>query len=211
MSGNRLIFKIWTLFFGIALIITLFHAGCSSSDSPKTRVESLAFEVNDSLLGDTIAIAESGLYVVAPATYHARIDTVPEQFQSLQDHEFPSHDLIAVYYDPTAIAELQVAVIRDLNLATDTSLFMANYRKMLSDAYGDSAIKTGDFMVNDVLVKNFLMMDSGFVQFKLLCLTYGKPAAEIEYITYKQDYPKLLKSIESSMGTIQTITKEVYE
>ena len=196
---------------GIVVLVTALFWGCDSSDTPKVTVEGLSFEVVDSLLGDTITVGEAGIYVVAPATYIIGPDTSLERLQRIQSRKFPDHDLIAIYIDSTAIAALLISIIHDLNLAADTTQSMATYRKTLSENYGDSSIKTGEFLINDVLVKNSLIMDEAWVRFHLLCLTYGKPAADIEYITAKQDYAKLLKSIESSMGTIQTSTKEVYE
>ena len=105
------------------------------------------------------------------------------------------------------IAGVMAAEIMELTLKSDTTAFFANYRQTIFDVRGQDNVREGEYWVNRVFVKNFLITDSINVHFQLICFTGEANAIELNYFCPRQFYPELVKLFESSIGSLNSINK----
>jgi hypothetical protein len=192
------------------LIVTfaLISSGCSSSSSNKHQEQQLSFDVIDSLLGPEYEVP-SAEKSFRPATGFLPI---PDSLFEILRERFAKEigtkrriDFIQFFFDQQHSAGLIVSTVQSLNLQTDTTEFLQNYYHSLVDMYGSEHVKAGDYWVDSIFVKNYLVMDSLHVRFHLLCLSAEGNALALEYVVPNQSYPDVVKSLESSIGTLKPI------
>jgi hypothetical protein len=191
------------------LIVTLvlLGSGCGSS-SNKHQEQPLSFDVIDSLLGPVFEVPSAGKSF-RPATGFLPIpDSLFEVLREHFDKEMGTKrkvDFVQFFFDQRHSAGLIVSTVQNLNLETDTTDFLQNYYHSLLDVYGSEHIKAGGYWVDGIFVKNYLVMDSLHVRFHLLCLSAKGNALALEYVVPHQTYPDVVKSLESSIGTLKPI------
>ncbi len=184
--------------------------GCNSSGNEKTVAQQLSFDVIDSLLGPVFEIEQANKLLYIPVGFEPIPDSLFESLKSKQKAELKGNmdiEMVEFFFDSLHNAGLIASSIKDLALKSDTSVFMENYRNSLIEYYGGDRIRSGEYLVNDIYVINFLITDSAHVRFQLICLSEDDHALELQYFMPNKSYPKLVKSIESSIGTIKQISK----
>ncbi len=188
-----------------------FVYGCSGNDTPKT--ESLSFDVADSLLGPVYVVERAGIELRPPLGFEPIGDTllVPMQQQFVKPSGYGPADSIRLaqfFFDSTTHAALVVATVGGLTAEQDTGAYVQGFRAELNRVYGAENVTSGDYMIGKILVKNFVAGDSTTVRQTLLCLVPGGDAAEMQFIIPRSEYAGLLKSLESSIGTVTTTQTE---
>jgi len=189
------------------LLLLMFY-NCGSNGNDNAKAEKLSFEVNDSLLGPAFEVQAANKLLYPPSGFASIPDSLLQIFikqQTILAKEFANIELVGMFFDSLYNSGLMVSVFNDLYLGSDTTVIIEKYRNSLEEFYGADQVKTGDFLINDIYVKNFLITDSLYIRFQLLCLSENDQAMELHYFILKKHYQQLLKAIESSMGTIQLI------
>jgi len=190
------------------LLLLLIFYNCCSDGNNDVKAEKLSFEVNDSLLGPAFEVQAANKLLCPPSGFASIPDSLLQIFikqQAIQVKEFASIELVGIFFDSLHNSGLMVSVFNDLYLGSDTTAIIEKYRKSLEEFYGADKVKTGDFLINDIYVKNFLITDSLYIRFQLLCLSENDQAMELHYFILNKHYQELLKALESSIGTIQLI------
>ena len=188
----------------LALLLTVL-VGCSSKDKTETD-DQMQFSVVDSLLGEAIQLEESGLMMSVPAGFTQIPDSIRKIAQ--QTTKFLSDDstgTVKVYVNQSHGSGLVISLLPELDLNSDTGKFLTDYYEALVEMHGDEGIKFGDYWINDVLVKNFLITDSQSVMFDLICLTQNRNAMHVQFLVPNKYYTDMIKTLESSIGSISTI------
>ena len=192
------------------LLLFIFFSACDSSDNNEPITEKLSFKVVDSLLGPVYEVETVGKSFRPPAGFKPIPDSLLKTFQDelvSVTKENQRVDLLQFFFDQAHQAGLIVSVIRDLQLTGDTAAFIGNYRSSLIEFYGESNVRTGDYWIDSIYVKNFLITDSVNVKFQLICLSSQGDALELQYFAPHIFYADLVRSFESSIGTIRLLKK----
>jgi hypothetical protein len=187
-------------------IIILLLIGCDSSSTDKNEKQDLAFDVDDTLLELPFELTQANMEIRPPVGFKAVSDSYHQELQSfflkergantnLQFHQF--------FFDSLHSAGMVVFSVKELNLSSDTMNFFGNYQKVLEGQYGPDRVKSGEYWVNGIFVKNYLVTDSNTVRFQLLCLSSNNDAMEVHYIVPHSEYEQVVKLIESSIGSLK--------
>ena len=179
---------------------------CACGDERATA-EHLAFEVVDSLLGAVKQLNPEGMNFRPPAGFIAVPDSLVPRLESTLTARIPNRegiDLKLAYVSPQHQAGLIASLIPGLQGIADTNVFVPGYRERLLRTYGAANVTIGDYWVDSVYVKNYMVTDSAEVRIQLICLMSGGTAVELQYVTPRSAYPKLLRALESSIGTLSS-------
>ncbi len=192
----------------IIAILMISLIGCSSGEKKEqaSTFGQMQFTVVDSLLGDTLHYEESGLMISIPRGFFPLPDSI--RMMAQKSTAFLRNDTtgsIKVYLNQSRGSGLIVSLLTDLDLDSDTSKFLLDYYNALVQTHGEEGITVGDYWIDDVLVKNFLITDSQSVMFDLICLTKNRNAMHVQYLVPKQFYGEMIKTLESSIGSITAI------
>ncbi len=191
----------------VLLLLPLVVA-CYSSDDKGATARQLSFEVVDSLLEPVYEVESAGKSFRPPVGFVPLPDSffaiLQEKFTQIVSPEVKV-DFVQFFFDKRHSAGLIVSTIHELNLTGDTVTFVENYRLSLVDTYGEDHITAGDYWVDSIYVKNFLVMDSVHVRFQLICLSTEDDALELQYVVPRAFYSDLVKSLESSIGTLKPL------
>ena len=169
--------------------------------------------VSDSLLSQPVVIERTGKSVRPPAGFIAVSDSLLEVLRgtglpgvpaepSLSREAGDQAELAAAFLDSSRQAGLAVFVRR--GLSRDDEAFATAYEAALRGEDAKAEIRSGDYIVNDIYVRNFLVSDAAVVRFHLLCFAEDGYPIELVYFSSRASYPKLVRAFESSIGTVQT-------
>lgn len=193
----------------LILLAAVVSLSCSCSADDPNMIEHLQFTVVDSLLEPVFPVPGAAMQFCPPAGFSPLPDTLLAQFRAQLYAQTPPDtrrtDIFQVFLHATHRAAVLVSLAEDLSISADPSGFVADYQQSLIETYGPNQVVSGDYLVNDVQVKNYLVSDSAHVRFQLLCLAASPPAMEVQYVVPKESYRRLLRSLESSIGTIELV------
>lgn len=186
----------------------LFLVALYSCESEQATAEHLAFEVVDSLLGPVQQMSAASLSFRPPLGFLPVPDSLLQPLQEELTNQVGNREGIELkhaYIDQDRGAGLLVSLIPGLRRSGDTATFVGKYRQSLARQYGAQNVKAGDFWVDNVYVKNFLVTDSVHVRIQLLCLSDEGDAAELQYVAPRVIYPDIVKTFESSIGSLNSL------
>ncbi len=191
--------------------LLLLSWGCSDEpEQTEETVPRLRFQVVDSLLQPKIELTDLDLYFRPPQGFTSPPDSLGrelrEQFAGRR-WELGEMALLHLFIHQNKPAGIVISRVGNASLDEDTTRLFAMYRDILRRGEASSTVREGEYRVNDVFVKNFLVTDSLNVRFQLLCLSDHFHGAEFIYYAGRQTYPHLVKGIESSIGSIERIHK----
>lgn len=183
---------------------------CDSSKSQKSRYETLVFNVDDALLEPAIMDVDLNISIAAPKNWttidnsiFAEVlsqsdDTLMQGFQMEPRWLFLNHPSQAMCV-VSRINALDItqgeAVLKELEVA---------YNTQFSDAVVQSAI----FLKEEFRVHQLMVSSSQFVLIKLLCDAPEIPPFAVDYFIPKNVYERELRAIESSIGSIHSVTSQ---
>ncbi len=185
--------------------------GCGPSEK-EPEAQSMMFDVVDSLLGEQLILAESGIQFSLPAGFVGAPDSV---LQIISKHiKIYAYDTLQVepfgcYIDTVNRAGIVITTLHGIEIKTEPSGFTEKYYQSLLDIFGSSQVHAGSYEVGGVYVRNFLVTHGGMVRFHMLCQADSGQSAELVYFASGETYPRLIKHFESSMGTVSRLTQEV--
>ncbi len=194
----------------VGCVVGLALAGCSSEPEPEEAAPTLRFQVVDSLLRPPVELAELDLYFRPPRNFTPPTDSLAQLFKTqLAGREWEYGELVVIhsFVHPELPAGILISRITSASLDGDTARLFAMYRDILRHGQQQTTIREGEFWVNEVFTKNFLITDSLNVRFQLICLSDHFHGAEFIYYASRQTYPRIVRYIESSIGSIERIHK----
>jgi hypothetical protein len=189
--------------------------GCSRTSPQSQQPEELSFAVSDSLLGPAILIDETDTSLRPPSAFAAVSDSVlqvlrksglpsSEEQGAEQLRVEPGAELVAAFLDSARRAGLAVFVRRH---ASHGEEYAAAYEQGLRSVSEQAEVRSGDYVVNDVYIRNFLVSSPSMIRFHLLCFSERPDATELVYFADRSSYPDLVRAFESSIGTIKQTGK----
>ena len=199
----------YKLFYTIILptISLLFLLSCSEEKAPVTE---LSFNVDSTLLAPENKFDSLGFRFNPPKNFDPISDSLFTEIQNNllkmeeESGEF-SLDIINIFlHDSTksfcSISQLQ---IKDSEGSLNSS--MPQYRNYLEKKLSGLSVTMADFMKDNIHMYQFLIQGPDRIQFKLDFMTIKNIIIQIDYVVPKNDYEKMVQSIESSIGSINLL------
>jgi len=183
-------------------------AGCGGGEAGLP--DRMNFAVVDSLLGPDVGVTRAGLQLNPPRSFFPVPDSMFSLFQArLQVDAGPDAgvEMVGCFLDSARPVGLIVSVIDSLNLAADTGGYFNRYGNSLRETFAEAEVREGEYRVGNVFVKNYLVIDSVYVRFQLLCLSASNPAMGLLYFAPRAVYPEYVRRFESSIGSMRPITQ----
>jgi len=181
--------------------------GCGQRQEDSASADRLQFTVADSLLGPVCEIAGAGKGFRPPRGFERPPDSVlafvRTRFAARAENQ--GKRLLDCFIDTAHGAGVLVSAIDGLSFSSDTLGYFAAYRRLMHVGTSPEPIREGEYWVESVYVKNFLIVDSLNVRFNLLCLSAGGKGAELVYFAPRAEYAKLVRCFESSIGSLRVI------
>ena len=199
----------YKLFYTIILptISLMFLLSCSEEKAPVTE---LSFNVDSTLLAPENKFDSLGFRFNPPKNFDPISDSLFTEIQNNllkmeeESGEF-SLDIINIFlHDSTksfcSISQLQ---IKDSEGSLNSS--MPQYRNYLEKKLSGLSVTMADFMKDNIHMYQFLIQGPDRIQFKLDFMTIKDIIIQIDYVVPKNDYEKMVQSIESSIGSINLL------
>ncbi len=188
----------------VMALVFLFFLACGNNQSDK-QVSDMHFNVVDSLLSPALELGTSDWQVRPPKDLTALPDSLMAEFRKTLSSSIKDSSkimLLEFFLNEQTRASLMISSIAGLNLQSDTAGFMENYRLAIRDEHGMQDIESGDYWHGGIYIKNILISDSANVQFRLICLKSSDDAIELIFTTPRAVYGDYVRSIESSIGSL---------
>jgi hypothetical protein len=109
------------------------------------------------------------------------------------------------YADLERMVGVIICNVSGIDNYTDTGMFLTDYRAAINRQFEDEQVMEGDYSVDGIHIKSFLVTTPQMVQFKLICIGNGPAIAELSFFSAVSAYEDFVKSIESSIGSIKLI------
>ena len=191
----------------LSTISLLFLLSCSEEKTPVTE---LSFNVDSTLLAPENKFDSLGFRFNPPKNFDPISDSLFTEIQNNllkmeeESGEF-SLDIINIFlHDSTksfcSISQLQ---IKDSEGSLNSS--MPQYRNYLEKKLSGLSVTMADFMKDNIHMYQFLIQGPDRIQFKLDFMTIKNIIIQIDYVVPKNDYEKMVQSIESSIGSINLL------
>ena len=191
----------------LSTISLLFLLSCSEEKTPVTE---LSFNVDSTLLAPENKFDSLGFRFNPPKNFDPISDSLFTEIQNNllkmeeESGEF-SLDIINIFlHDSTksfcSISRLQ---IKDSEGSLNSS--MPKYRNYLEKKLSGLSVTMADFMKDNIHMYQFLIQGPDRIQFKLDFMTIKNIIIQIDYVVPKNDYEKMVQSIESSIGSINLL------
>ena len=190
------------------LVILLVYVFIKHPSNPVYVYPPLSFRVDETLLGASVEDATLKMRMSMPAWW-ARLeavgfsnifDNVAKRFS--QVHERGS--LLSIYWDPRVGAVCVVSVDDRLSL----DLFLSSWSEVLAEMYGSSEVLRTTFSIAGIPFHQFMVSTRDVVHIKLICAHTKRSIFAVDYLVPKAVYAKVLRSIESSIGSIQVVNND---
>ena len=108
---------------------------------------------------------------------------------------------IKIFLEQSSFSILSVGTVLP-SVDTDTSANnLKNYESIVSENFAESILKEGSFYKNGAEVYQYLIQKSNLISFKLI-FEFGNVIYQFDYSCPQKNYEEQIKSIESSIGTI---------
>ena len=182
--------------------------GCEQSNPENRAYETLVFNVDRTLLEPTITDATLKLKIAAPKSWKAIDDARLVQVIDGLDYKFTQGLPMMprwVFVDEDSRAMCVVSRLEDVKVTPNEALL-----KTLETAYRaqfpKATVKRTIFMKGAFRVCQLMVGASEFVLIKLVCDAPESTVFGVDYVVPRDVYEAELRSIESSIGSINLIT-----
>ncbi|MCH8293797.1 hypothetical protein IH992_22165 [Candidatus Poribacteria bacterium] len=195
------------LFFGIIIGNVV---SCDSSKSQKSRYETLVFNVDETLLEPAIMDADLNISIAAPKNWTAIDDSVLAQVIT-QSSDMLMQGLQMeprwIFLNHPSQAMCVVSRLNALDI-TQGETVLKELEVAYSTQFPNAVIQSTIFLKEEFRVHQLMVNSSQFVLIKLLCDAPEILPFEVDYFIPKKVYEQELRAIESSIGSIHSVTSQ---
>ena len=183
--------------------------GCDSPDTQKQPYETLVFKVDETRLEPTVTDAKLRIKIAAPRHWKKIDDSTLAQVANKVDPQLvPGLQLVPrwIFLNESSRALCVVSKLKGVGTAPDETLL-----KTLTTAYQNqfpnATVQQTIFMKDAFRIHQLMVIAADFVLIKLICDAPETLVFEVDYHIPKDVYQTQLRSIESSIGSINLIHK----
>ena len=181
--------------------------GCDSPDAQKQPYETLVFKVDETQLEPAVTDTTLRIKIAAPKNWKQIDDSMLTQVINKLDIQLmPGLQMVPrwIFLNESSRAMCVVSKLNGLNIAPDETLL-----KTLTTAYRNqfpnATVQQTIFMKDAFRIHQLMVIAADFVLIKLICDAPETLVFEVDYRVPKDVYQTELRSIESSIGSINLI------
>ena len=183
--------------------------GCDSPDAQKQPYERLVFKVDETRLEPIVTDTTLRIKMAAPKHWKKIDDAMFAQIVSKVDPQrIPGLQMVPrwIFLNESSRAMCVVSQLSDIDIAPDEALL-----KTLTTAYQNqfpnATVQQTIFTKDAFRIHQLMVIAADFVRIKLICDAPETLVFEVDYHIPKDVYQTQLRSIESSIGSINLIHK----
>ena len=183
--------------------------GCDSPNARKQPYETLVFKVDETRLEPTITDTTLRIKIAAPKNWKKIDDSMLAQVANKVDSQLmPGLQMVPrwIFLNESSRAMCVVSKLNGVDIAPDETLL-----KTLSTTYRNqfpkATVQQTIFMKDAFRIHQLMVIAADFVLIKLVCDAPEALVFEVDYRVPKDVYQTELRSIESSIGSINLIHK----
>ena len=185
--------------------------GCDSPNTQKQPYETLVFNVDETRLEPVVTDAVLKIRIAAPKNWKKIDDSMLAQAVSKLEPQPTPQDLQIVsrwiFLNEGSRAMCVVSKLNGVEIAPDETLLetlTTAYRNQFPKARVQQTI----FMKDGFRIHQLMVIATDFVRIKLICDAPETLVFEVDYYVPRDVYQTELRSIESSIGSINLIHKQ---
>ena len=183
--------------------------GCDSPNAQKQPYETLVFKVDETRLESPVTDTTLRIKIAAPKDWNKIDDSMLTQVVEKLDTQLTPQQLKIVprwiFLNESSQAMCVVSKLNDVEITPDEALL-----KTLTTAYRNqfpsATIQQTIFMKDAFRIHQLMVVATDFVLIKLICDAPETLVFEVDYRIPRDVYQTELRSIESSIGSINLIT-----
>ena len=191
----------------LSTISLLFLFSCSEEKAPVTE---LSFNVDSTLLAPENKFDSLGFRFNPPKNFDPISDSLFTEIQNNllkmeeESGEF-SLDIINIFLHDSTKSFCSISQLQIKDSEGSLNSIMPQYRNYLEKKLSGLSVTMADFMKDNIHMYQFLIQGPDRIQFKLDFMTIKNIIIQIDYVVPKNDYEKMVQSIESSIGSINLL------
>jgi len=194
----------------IAIVIFGFMASCTKEREAKIEFLPLQFNVDQNLLSAVYADSSLAFQFQPPQGWNKLGGNDLEQLKqrihlSISDTSIFRISPEQFFYEPVNKCLCALSSFTTFPEGMRFDSFIRDFQKAFEASLTTQSVKQGYFQLDEFLVYQLLIMDEKNVSFKLICQGKTAQPFEIDYIVPMTVYESLLKSVESSIGSLKSL------
>ncbi|RJP64509.1 MAG: hypothetical protein C4539_14380 [Ignavibacteriales bacterium] len=194
----------------LTIIGVVFLTGCENKQADENSLKQIQFNIDTNTLGEEVSDSGKKISFKPPKEWKQINPKLFNEFLEkaslqLSDDEPVNFNYLYIFKDDSLKCLLNVSELqfRDKNKPNDAEL--AEYDKALFKKFGKEKLKRAEFLKEDLPVIQYMLNDKGKVNFKILFYNKAKKLFQFDYVASFDIYPKEIKAIESSIGSIKLL------
>lgn len=190
---------------GLILLIVVLNKQVPLGDQ---TYPTLTFQVDKALLGTTVTDTALNMTMAAPKGWTKIDDLMLAQVETeiekqLQQGQVQS-SLHQIFLEQESSAVCSLTSFEDVT----TKTLLSSWNAMLQEMYPETEILRTTFLKDTIPIHQFMIITPTRVHIKLICEAAQDIVFAVDYVVPKNVYEKMLRSIESSIGSIQLINNQ---
>ena len=184
--------------------------GCDSPNAKKQPYETLVFQVDESRLEPIVTDETLRIKIAAPKNWKKIDDAMLQQVTNkLDTQRIQGMQMVPrwIFLNENSRAMCVVSKLKGLEIAPDETLL-----KTLTTAYQNqfpkATVQQAVFIKDAFRIHQLMVIATDFVRIKLICDAPETLVFQVDYHIPKDVYQTELRSIESSIGSINLIHKK---
>lgn len=187
----------------ILLIFSFLIITCNDSQEKPAELQELEFAIDTSLISVSIADSVYLIRFSPPVNWQL----MPLDILKGLAKEHGEIRIVPLYIFGYAeqFSALNVSKIEFSDTTIQDKTKFELYEKIIKEAFSDQLIKQGNFKKDGIIIHQFLIKSDKMINFKLIFKNSKGEYIQFDYSSQNEHYPKVLKAIESSIGSIKLI------
>lgn len=196
--------------FIIAAFGALYLYGCENKQNNETGLKQIQFNVDLNTLAGEVSDSVLKFFFKPPKDWKLIDEKLFNKVEDNNDVQLNQKGDISIiplyiFMDDSLKCLLNISQIQFKDKSKTNDDKLAEYEKALFKKYGKEKLKRAEFLKEDLPLIQYMLNDNGKVNFKILIYNKVKELIQFDYVTDMSFYPKEIKAIESSIGSIQLL------
>jgi len=196
--------------FLIASIGALYLNGCENKQNDETGLKQIQFNIDPNTLAGEVSDSVLKLFFKPPKNWKLIDEKLFKKVEDIDDVQLKQKGDVSIiplyiFMDDSLKCLLNISQIQLKDGNNTDALNLLEYEKLLLGKFGKEKLKRAEFLKGDLPVIQYMINDKEKVNFKILFYNTAKVLIQFDYVSSIEVYPKEIKAIESSIGSIQLL------
>lgn len=184
--------------------------GCDSPNAKKQPYETLVFQVDESRLEPTVTDETLRIKIAAPRNWKMIDDAMLQQVTNkLDTQRIQGIQMVPrwIFLNEDSQAMCVVSKLKGVEIAPDETL-LKTFTTAYQNQFPKATVQQAVFIKDAFRIHQLMVIATDFVRIKLICDAPETLVFQVDYHIPKSVYQTELRSIESSIGSINLIEKK---